>query len=388
MYENEANDYTIQLPSSITENAGIKIKQNDYEIELIPAGGDYSHSAVKENAILYNQVYDGIDVQYTVLDDSVKEDIILRKQTEQTSFAYELNIPGLKAELKDNQVYLYPEEKGIEDAEYILEAPSMEDAAGAVSFRITLNLEEKDGKQILTVLPDTEWLQSEEREYPVRIDPSTISIDRSQFSLIGVEQGSPNTTVGDNNYPYVGYDDGIKSGNLADYGTAHMICRTFVKVNADFSVIPQDSKIDNATFSVSQRTNFSNGASQFGLYRVDEPWSIDITWKTQPYNHTFIDVQNAKTQRNEYINYNVKDLINDWVQGTYANNGMVLKAIDEAAGLEAAMQCEVLNNKNSVYGPKITVQWSPAEDPYLRDMSLDETTINLRPMTEKSVNGN
>ena len=140
VYENEANDYTIQLPSSITENAGIKIQQNDYEIELIPAGGDYSHSAVKENAILYNQVYDGIDVQYTVLDDSVKEDIILRKQTEQTSFAYELNIPGLKAELKDNQVYLYPEEKGIEDAEYILEAPSMEDAAGAVSFRIILNL--------------------------------------------------------------------------------------------------------------------------------------------------------------------------------------------------------------------------------------------------------
>ena len=387
VYENEANDYMIQLPSSITENAGIKIQQNDYTIELIPVGGDYSHSVVKENAILYNQVYDGIDVQYTVLDDSVKEDIILRKQTEQTSFAYELNIPGLKAELKDNQVYLYPEEKGIEDAEYILEAPSMEDAAGAVSFRITLNLEEKDGKQILTVLPDTEWLQSEEREYPVRIDPSTISIDRSQFSLIGVEQGSPNTTVGDNNYPYVGYDDGIKSGNLAGYGTAHMICRTFVKVNADFSVIPKDSKIDNATFSVSQRTNFSNGASQFGLYRVDEPWSIDITWKTQPYNHTFIDVQNAKTQRNEYINYDVKDLINDWVQGTYANNGMVLKAIDEAAGLEAAMQCEVLNNKNSVYGPKITVQWSPAEDPYLRDMSLDETTINLRPMTEKSVNG-
>ena len=387
VYENEANDYMIQLPSSITENAGIKIQQNDYTIELIPVGGDYSHSVVKENAILYNQVYDGIDVQYTVLDDSVKEDIILRKQTEQTSFAYELNIPGLKAELKDNQVYLYPEEKGIEDAEYILEAPSMEDAAGAVSFRITLNLEEKDGKQILTVLPDAEWLQSEEREYPVRIDPSTISIDRSQFSLIGVEQGSPNTTVGDNNYPYVGYDDGIKSGNLAGYCTAHMICRTFVKVNADFSVIPKDSKIDNATFSVSQRTNFSNGASQFGLYRVDEPWSIDITWKTQPYNHTFIDVQNAKTQRNEYINYNVKDLINDWVQGTYANNGMVLKAIDEAAGLEAAMQCEVLNNKNSVYGPKITVQWSPAEDPYLRDMSLDETTINLRPMTEKSVNG-
>ena len=51
------------------------------------------------------------------------------------------------------------------------------------------------------------------------------------------------------------------------------------------------------------------------------------------------------------------------------------------------MQCEVLNNRASVYGPKLSIQWSPAEDPYLRDMSLDETTILLRPMTEKNTNG-
>ena len=51
------------------------------------------------------------------------------------------------------------------------------------------------------------------------------------------------------------------------------------------------------------------------------------------------------------------------------------------------MQCEVLWNKYSVYGPKISIQWSPAEDPYLRDMSLDDTTILLRPMTEKNVSG-
>jgi len=44
VYENEANDYTIQLPSAITDNAGIRIQQDDYKIELIPAGGDYSHS--------------------------------------------------------------------------------------------------------------------------------------------------------------------------------------------------------------------------------------------------------------------------------------------------------------------------------------------------------
>ncbi len=48
---------------------------------------------------------------------------------------------------------------------------------------------------------------------------------------------------------------------------------------------------------------------------------------------------------------------------------------------------KVLNNRASVYGPKLSIQWSPAEDPYLRDMSLDETTILLCPMTEKNTNG-
>ena len=263
----------------------------------------------------------------------------------------------------------------------------MEDAAGEISFLITLELREEDGKTILTVKPDRDWLSAEERQYPVRIDPTPVEIQKSSFNMIGVEEGSPTSQIGDNNYPYVGFDDGIKSGNLAGFGTAHQNCRTYIKVNSNFSQIPKDSKIDSATFAVSQKTAYSGGASQFGLYRVDQSWNTSITWKTKPVNLTFQDVQNASTSRNSYINYDVKDLVNDWVQGTHANNGFALVAIAEANNLGASMQCEVLNNRASVYGPKLSIQWSPAEDPYLRDMSLDETTILLRPMTEKNTNG-
>ncbi len=386
-YQNTANDYTVILPKNITGEAGIIIEKEDYQIEVVPLRGDYSHSVVKDNAILYNQVYDGIDVQYTVLDNSIKEDIVLQRPVEKESYEYELHMSGLTAELKDNQVYLYPEGKGIEDAVYILEAPSMVDAAEAVSFHILMGLRKEEGRTIISVRPDKEWLASTERQYPVRIDPTPVYVGKGSFNLIGVEQGSPNVSVGDNNYPYVGYDDGIKSCNLEDYGTMHMTCRTYIKVNTDFSMIPAESKIDSAVFSVSQRTNYSDGSSQFGLYRVDNGWNTDITWKTQPMNHEFVDVKNASGGINSYINYDVKDLVNDWVQGTRANNGMVLKAIDEASGLGAAMQCEVLNNRNSAYGPQLAIQWSPAEDPYLRDMSIDDTTIELRPMTEKNLAG-
>ena len=144
----------------------------------------------------------------------------------------------------------------------------MEDAAGEISFLITLELREEDGKTILTVKPDRDWLSAEERQYPVRIDPTPVEIQKSSFNMIGVEEGSPTSQIGDNNYPYVGFDDGIKSGNLAGFGTAHQNCRTYIKVNSNFSQIPKDSKIDSATFAVSQKTAYSGGASQFGLYRV------------------------------------------------------------------------------------------------------------------------
>ena len=387
VYQNKANDYAIILPKQMTEDEGVVIEKGNSKIAIIPLDGDYTNSVVKDNAILYNEVYEDTDVQYTVLDNNIKEDIVLQKPSEKDVYEYELQIPGCEAEIKDNQVYIYSKGKSVTNAKYLLEAPSMEDASGEISFQIILELREENGKTILSVKPDMEWLLSEERQYPVRIDPTPVEIQKSAFTMIGVEEGSPNSQIGDNNYPYVGFDDGIKSGNLEAFGSAHQNCRTYIKVNDNFSQIPKDSKIDSATFSVSQRTAFSGGQSQFGLYRVDQSWNESITWKTKPTALTFQDVQNASSSRNTYVNYNVKDLVNDWVQGTYTNNGMAVVAIAEANNLGAAMQCEVLWNKYSVYGPKISIQWSPAEDPYLRDMSLDDTTILLRPMTEKNVSG-
>lgn len=67
---------------------------------IIPVDGDYTHSVIKDNAILYNEVYEGADVQYTVLDSSIKEDIVLQQPTDREVYEYELQIPGYQAEVK------------------------------------------------------------------------------------------------------------------------------------------------------------------------------------------------------------------------------------------------------------------------------------------------
>ncbi len=181
VYQNKANDYAILLPEQMSEENGVTIENGKTRIGIIPVDGDYTHSVIKDNAILYNEVYEGADVQYTVLDSSIKEDIVLQQPTDREVYEYELQIPGYQAEVKDNQVYIYPEGKTIKDAKYLLEAPSMEDAAGEISFLITLELREEDGKTILTVKPDRDWLSAEERQYPVRIDPTPVEIQKSSF---------------------------------------------------------------------------------------------------------------------------------------------------------------------------------------------------------------
>ena len=90
---------------------------------------------------------------------------------------------------------------------------------------------------------------------------------------------------------------------------------------------------------------------------------------------------------NTYIDFDITTLVNDWLKGTYPNYGFVLKAMQEAGYKEAGMQCEILNNKSREYGPEIVIEWGSKADQFLEELSLDGTTVKLRPMTEKTLNG-
>ena len=135
----------------------------------------------------------------------------------------------------------------------------------AVSY--THLLAEADGRYTVTVLADSAWLQSADCVYPVRIDP-TVNISDSSIGLYDVEQGSANTVMGDNNYPYCGYDDGITSKNLANYNKANLMTRTYVMIDYDFSQLSAEAKVDSATFSLYHYTSWSKGQTNFGLYEA------------------------------------------------------------------------------------------------------------------------
>lgn len=279
-YVNSANDYMAMLNDSVSVEGGelLTIVSGDYMLTMASIEGSFQGGVVKDNAIRYNNVFPEVDFQYTITGNSVKEDIILLSPQERYSFSYSINAYGLKAELIHNMLFLYEEgTESQQDAIFILDDPEMEDAAGEVDFGIQLSMETTvdewgDERIIMTVTADEEWLSAPERIYPVRIDPSAIQISDSAIRVATVEQGSADMAIGDNGYHYVGYDDGITSKNLKNYGSRHLNTRSYFAIDYDFAALATEPEIVSAALQVTQRTRWSKGETVFDLYRVGNDW--------------------------------------------------------------------------------------------------------------------
>ncbi len=76
------------------------MKMERPESGIIPVDGDYTHSVIKDNAILYNEVYEGADVQYTVLVPGIKEDMVLQQPTDREVYEYSCRFPGVSGRSK------------------------------------------------------------------------------------------------------------------------------------------------------------------------------------------------------------------------------------------------------------------------------------------------
>ncbi|MBD5542507.1 MAG: hypothetical protein HDR00_15195, partial [Lachnospiraceae bacterium] len=106
-YTNKANDIDVTFYGEESGEAALSVSTEGMEALLKPLEGDYGKAAVSENAIRYNGVFENTDMQYTVEPDGVKQDIILLAPSDKTGFTYSLKKEGILARLEDNCICLY-----------------------------------------------------------------------------------------------------------------------------------------------------------------------------------------------------------------------------------------------------------------------------------------
>lgn len=385
-YENSANAYTAKLPDAMADGEGLVVEKDGRQVELVPRDGDFTRSAVEGNAIRYTEVREGIDYQYTLVGSLIKEDIVLNKQVEPQEFATLVKVgPDMRVEERDGIAVV--RDAGAQESDpsgdiLSIAAPVAVDAAGSASDDVSLRVEwAGDGDALVVLSVDWDWLHAKERAYPVRIDP-TVNIAPSAVRVGCVEQNWGNRIIGENNYAYAGYDDGVKSETASFNGIGHGMTRAYAAINYDFGNIMSEARINSATFSLHQFTRYSGGATNFGLYRVTGSWDFDnLTWDNQTHlGHELVRFQHASVNAG-YVNWDVREVVNNWVQGLYPQRGFCVKAENERG-----MQCEVFSNRYSAYPPKLSINWE-IPDPVGDAYPLSDTTVNVRPVNEVNADG-
>ena len=266
------------------------------------------------SSIVYNNIKKNTNIEYILNGNNVKENIIITAPCESYEYIFQITLDGLYAELEGNVIFI----KDIEtnQTEYTIPAPYMYDANDNYSDDVSYALEQiKDEIYLLVVTADAEWINSEERAFPVVVDP-TFEHHPIYYDSY-VDTRSP-----DENF---GYDPIMKVSNN---------CAAFIQM--PIPDLPEGATLNSAYLNVPYYYYITTGMLSAALYEVNEAWGEGtITANTFPYIGDIIstDILSASADITEQTpgnaRFNITTLINKWYNGT-PNYGVMIMRRDSS----------------------------------------------------------
>ena len=279
----------------------------------------------KVSAVNYKNIFEGADLQYVITPSKVKENIIVNDKQDSYVYKFELALNGLVPVKQDNgSINLY---ENIEDDEavFVIETPYMYDANEDTSFDVSMDL----SGNILTVTANSEWINDENRVFPVVIDP-TISTNASTFYDATANKNTPIMNFDSYKFLYAG--NGVLN-----------LRRTYFKFN--IPSLPDGSVVTNATLEIKQH-DVDLGDESVKLIAFDltesASWSeSSITWNNQPLSKEKngprddaslkkLDYELFKVEddKGQVYSFNLTKAVKNWYEGA-TNNGIMITSSDE-----------------------------------------------------------
>lgn len=375
-YYNAGGSMELWLPEDMGGTEGYTIGNGEDSLEIIPLEGDYSRSASKENAVRFSSVFPGVDVQYTMLNDTVKEDIILLEPQEKNQFSYQLKSDTLKFK-KDGDV-LFAYKDSYRSPSFALTAPVMIDADGAVSRDITLTYDKS--KKILTYTADKDWLQDADRAYPVRIDPAgAVLVDYQAFQMNMVAKGGQYLGTPEAYTKYFGLNINPMAGFSEDFG----YCRALITINADWESLMGSNEQEgpdlvNVELKLNTMTTDTPNNTGFAAFIPNTTWDPStITWekmKNQGVDSGMVqtgEIQYSSDSDNNLSRemcFDITNIYDQWLKNPASRTGLMIQAYVEGgdenykpgeSDITSVSWAETFYNQaaGSALGPCLRVEW-------------------------------
>ena len=288
-----------------------------------------------QSSLLYENVFPDTDLLYTAFGHNIKEQIVVNKPQVAYRYDFLLDLDGLTAILnEDGSAYFMDEEN---NPVYRIPVPYMEDEAGVLSDAVEFVLNETAQGLVLTVEADAAWINAEEREFPVKIDPSIIiysgyALDEIYSSY--TMEAAPNDTTLGRQYLYVGAQP-YSTSNDGRY-------RTFMHFN-DMPDIPAGYEVVGAQLQLYQQLYTQRSCPSFpvGIYEVTTGlpssyssyynWFAAMTWRN---NMPDFDTDNAidyvmVDSTKGYRYWNITELVKKWYAEDTDNTTCALVMMNE-----------------------------------------------------------
>lgn len=220
--------HTVKFANNSNSSKLVAIKQYKYKISFNLVGANKSKAATVTNptehaedatelekitvlnkiisSVKYSDILDGVDLEYVVSGNDVKENIIVKEKADEYIYQFDMKLNKLVAEVQDDGTIALKDDKSGEVV-YTIAMPYMFDANGEQSNAVTYTLEQIKNKEYrITVTADAEWINAEGRAFPVTIDPS-VEAGKSVAIDTYVRQSIPTTNYKNMVASLVGFEN-------------------------------------------------------------------------------------------------------------------------------------------------------------------------------------
>ena len=328
---NRTADYSVRLSKKTNGKKFVRLEKDNYKISWYYEDAKKSSAKIESkevdedpttlenlsSTVIYENVYKDTDFEYIVGSDGLKENIILQsnKSPEEFTSIYQANgLTPVQADEKTIELYAG------EELVYVITAPYMEDSKGDCTDNITLTLtENKNNTFTVKTTLDSEWLKSEDREYPVIVDP----VLKTNQTPNGVHSAFVSSKYPNKCYKASDTDDmgSLYVGNIYEFGQTE----SYIK----FTNLP---KLDIADKVVDARLYIGLRQCQLGLpvniKRLVNDWNEKtVTWNNGPNGDSNISdymMLTEDTDTSKFREVEITDMVQGWYSGEYPNYGLSL----------------------------------------------------------------
>lgn len=281
-------------------------------------------SAVNSNILKYNNISGFTDIEYELNSTMLKESIIVPSKQNKYVYKFSFDIGNLTPVVNDDGSILLIDKSNSDKLEYVITAPFMIDAKGLFSDSVTMTMTSSGDEYILTVTADKEWLNEENREFPVVIDP-TILIKPDRINDIFdtyVDSATPTTNHYLSTYSIIGHNS---------LGTG----RAYLKFN--LPTLPHCGVIINAKLGLIQMGYDPGNGVTNHMVVYESPSAQNyqtLTWNNQPSftNQPIADYTAFQSGSNGSVFYalDITKIAKKWFEDD-TNNGLFLASANESS---------------------------------------------------------